>query len=79
MNKVFITISVLALFFASQVFAASSHDAHTSKKAAHAMDNAAKSHTGHEDHVSGMKIHESHQDGYVFEYRLIDMKEKMKR
>ena len=34
--------------------------------------------SGHGDHASGKKIHQSHVDGYMFEYRLIDMKEKMK-
>ncbi len=76
MNKLFIAIltAALTIFFSSQLYASSSHDAHSS----HTMDHSGSMDAGHGDHASGMKIHESHRDGYVFEYRLIDMKEKMK-
>ena len=69
MKKIFFTL-LLTLLLASPAWSGSGHDAH---KAGHGTMAA-----GHGAHDSGMKIHESSQDGYTFEYRLIDMKEKMK-
>ncbi len=73
MKKFFFTtlLTVLSISFSGHVYAASSHDAH-SEHGSHAMK------TGHEAHA-GMKIHESSRDGYTFEYRLINMKEKMEK
>lgn len=81
MNKFFLIIllAVITLFFSTQVYAASGHDTHKSGHGSHDMNNAKEMETGHEEHASGMKIHESSQNGYIFEYRLIDMGEKMKK
>ena len=84
MNKLNLTafLAIVALIFTPQVYAASHDDAHG------AMDHSAHQHHNmpadhgmadeHGDHRFGMKIHTAVQDGYTIEYRLIDMKEKMK-
>ena len=78
MKRSFLTtlLATLTLFLASQIHAASDHNAHDAP--AHQGHSMETGHTGHGDHGSGMKIHASTRDGYTFEYRLIDMKEKMK-
>ncbi|MCG8550751.1 MAG: hypothetical protein MI799_10155 [Desulfobacterales bacterium] len=75
MNKLKLTafLAIVALIFTFQVYAASHDDAHG------AMDHSAHQHQDeHGDHGFGMKIHTTVQDGYAIEYRLINMKEKMK-
>lgn len=74
-------LAALTLMVTSQVYSASDHNAHKSKGQAHQghdMSGSKNMGAGHDNHASGMKVHESHQDGYLFEYRLINMKEKMK-
>ena len=79
MNRLSVTTAIAAftLFFSTQAFAASDHSAHAPDAASghggHAMDKA------HDGHGSGMKIHASSRDGYTFEYRFINMKDKVKK
>ncbi len=75
MNKSTLTIfAALILMHTGPVYAASetTHSGHQG----HTM--ADKQNKEHGAHGSGMKIHTAALDGYTFEYRLIDMKEKMK-
>lgn len=64
-----LTLAVTALLFSGIASASdSSHSGHS--HSGHDMN--------HDDHGSGKKIHHAMVDGLMFEYRLIDMKEKMK-
>lgn len=62
--------------FASDSYSKSDHSSHSTSGSTgpRAHDMADKD----MDHGNGMKIHASKVDGYTFEYRLIDMKEKIK-
>lgn len=69
-------LTALTVFFTAQIWAASGHDP---GHGGHVKEGSGTMKPGHGAHGSGMKIHESAHDGYTFEYRLIDMKEKMKQ
>lgn len=68
--------TVVALIFTPQVYAASKDASHGA--ANHSTQQSHDMHTRHGDHDSGMKIHSAVRDGYTMEYRLINMKEKIK-
>jgi len=78
MNKLNLTafLAIIALIFTPQVYAAS-HDADHGNMN-HEMTAGHEMAMDHGDNGFGMKIHTSVQDGYTIEYRLIDMKEKLK-
>ncbi|MDD9301805.1 MAG: hypothetical protein HUK40_05395 [Desulfobacter sp.] len=84
MSKLILTtlLAGLTLMFTTQVYAASSHSTHESDDNAdhqgHDMGNSQGMAADHGSHDSGIKIHTSSLDGYTFEYKLIDMREKMK-
>lgn len=68
-------LTALTVFFTAQNWAASGH---SPGHGAHVMEDSGTMKPGHDGHGSGTKIHASAHDGYTFEYRLIDMKERMK-
>ncbi len=76
MNKFFLSILIasLSVLFSTQIYASSSHDTLSS----HTMDDSKTMESEHGDQASGMKIRASTKDGYTLEYRLIDMREKIK-
>jgi len=78
MNKLNLTafLAIIALILTPQVYAAS-HDADHGNMN-HEMTAGHDMAMDHGDNGFGMKIHTSVQDGYTIEYRLIDMKEKLK-
>ena len=78
MNKLNLTafLAIIALILTPQVYAAS-HDADHGNMN-HEMTAGHEMAMDHGDNGFGMKIHTSVQDGYTIEYRLIDMKEKLK-
>lgn len=80
MNKLTALLAALTLMLTTSVYAASDHNAHgaTNHSGHQAVKDAKDAAAGHGDHNSGMKIHTATLDGYTFEYRLIDMKEKVK-